>query len=270
MPREEHRSARPERRYSAGFRGAAAVLRREGLLREVVPFAIPAAVQPGSLMALRRVRTEALHPVQAEAAGPAALRPAVLPPAVLAAVRCPARPSVVAAQMVQVPQRAEVSVAQPLVAEPTVGLQPAEQPGALAEAAAEVQREEEVPPALAARPKVAPGVLAEWDAAAEPQPAVASGAAGVRQPEEAAVQGVAVAALPQGVARAVAAAVRQPGAVQVAEVRRRVVRGAQGEPLSAPAWAAVPLSTRLRGARPAPSPPARSAHAKERLRIAQP
>jgi hypothetical protein len=184
--------------------------------------------------------------------------------------------------MVRVRQRAEVPVAQPLAAEPKGALRPAEQPGALAEAAAEVQREEEVPRALAAQPKVAPEVLAAWDAAAGPQPAVASVAAGVRQPEEAAAPvaagvrqpeeaaapDVAVVALPQGVARAVAA-VLQPAAGPVAEVRRPAARDAQGVLPSAAAWAALP-SIRLRGDRPAPSPSARSAHAREVSRIARP
>jgi hypothetical protein len=175
-----------------------------------------------------------------------------------------------------------VSVAQPRAAEPKGALRPAEQPGALAEAAAEVQREEEVPPALAAQPKVAPGVLAEWDAAAGPQPGAAPVAAGVRQPEEAAVPDAVVVALLRGAVRAVAAVLRQAAeraavaallpevrAVPALEVPRREARGAQGVPLLAAAWAA-PLSIRLRGDRPAPSPPVRSAHAREVSRIAQP
>jgi hypothetical protein len=224
----------------------------------VLPEALrPQAARLAPLMELRSAQRRAPRPV----------RTAVVRPAVLAAVRCPVRLSVVAAQMVRVPQR-EVPVAQLLVAEPKGALRPAEQPGALAEAAAEAQREEEVPPALAVQPKVAPGVLAAWDAAAGPQPVVASVAAGVRQPEAAAAPDVVV-ALPQAAVRAVAA-VLQPGAAPVAEVRQRAARGVQGEPLSAAAWAAVPLSTRPRGDRPAPSPPARSAHATESLPIAQP
>jgi hypothetical protein len=253
-PPEERHLARPERHCSVESRDAAAVLRREGQLREVAPFVIP-AVQPGSLMELRLVRPEAVRP------------------AVPDAVRCPARPSVAAVQMVRVPQRAEVAVAQPLAAEPKGALRPAEQPGALAEAAAEVQREEEAPPALAAQPKVAPGVLAEWDAAAGPQPGVASVAAGVRQPEAEAAPDVAAAVLPQvEVAERGAAEVALPPAAVldvVAEVLRQAARGAPGVLLLAAAWAAL-LSTRLRGDRPAPSPQVRSARAREVLRIAQP
>jgi hypothetical protein len=248
-PREEHRSARPEQRYSAGVLDGAAVLPE--VLRSQ-------AARLAPLMELHSAQPRAARPVQAEA----------VHPAVPDAVRCPARPSAAAAQMVRAPQRAEVSVAQPLAAKPKAALRPAEQPGAWAEAAAVALPEEEAPLALAAQPKVEPGVLAEWDAAAGPQLVVASGAAGVRQPEEAAVPDVAAVALPQGVARAVAAGVRQPGAARVAEVRLRAARDAQGVLPLAAAWAAVPLSTRLRADRPVPSPPARSAHAREVLRIA--
>jgi hypothetical protein len=252
VPPEQRRLARPERRCSAGFLDVAAVL--------------PEALRP---QAARLVPLMELHSAQPRVPRP--VRAAVVRPAVLAVVRCPARPSAAAAQMVRVRRRAEVPVAQPPAAEPKGALRPAEQPGALAEAAAEVQREEEVPPALAAQPKVAPAVLAAWGAAAEPQPAVASVAAGVRQPEEAAAPDVAVVALPQGVARAVAAArLRGAAAGPVSEVRRPAARDAQGGPPLAAAWAAVPLSIRLRGDRPAPSPSARSAHAREVSRIARP
>jgi hypothetical protein len=230
---------------------------------EAARMACPAAVLP---MAVRLVRPEAVRPVVPDA------------------VRYPARPFAAAAQLVRVPQQAEVSVAQPLAAELRGALRPAEQPGALAEAAAEVQREEEVLPALAAQPKVAPGVLAEWDAAAGPQPVVASVAAGVRQPEEEAVPGVAAVALPQEAAQAVAAAaLRQAAelaavaalllevrAVRVLEVvRRRAARGVRGVLPSGAAWAA-PLSIRLRGDRLAPSPAVHSAHARKAPRIARP
>jgi hypothetical protein len=111
---------------------------------------------------------------------------------------------------------------------------------------------------------------------------VALVAAGVRQPEEAAApdvaavvallrgaeRAVAVVVLPQA-ERAVAAAVRLRAAGPVSEVLRQAVQGAQGVLPSAAAWAA-PLSTRLRGDRLAPSPPVRSARAKESLRIARP
>jgi hypothetical protein len=260
VPPEQHHLARPERRCSAGFLDVAAVL--------------PEALRP---QAARLAPLMELHPAQPRVPRP--VRAAGVRPAVLAVVRCPARPSAAAAQMVRVRRRAEVPVAQPLAAEPKGAPRSAEQPAALAEAAAEVQREEEVPPALAAQPKVAPAVLAAWDAAAGPQPAVASVAAGVRQPEEAAAPDVAVVALPQAVVRAVAvvaqpqgvaravAAARLRGAVAgpVSEVRRPAARDAQGGPPLAAAWAAVPLSIRLREDRPAPSPSARSAHAREVL-----
>jgi hypothetical protein len=252
--RSEGRRAVPrtaaERRCSAGFLDVAAVL-PEALRRQ--------AARLAPLMELHSAQPRVPRPVQAEA----------VRPAVLAAVRCPARPSAAAAQMVRVWQRAEVSVAQPLAAEPEGALRPAEQPGALAEAAAEVQREEEVPRALAAQPKVAPGVAAEWDAAAAPQPVVASVAEGVRQPEEAAAPDVAAVALPQGAVRAGAAAVLQPGAAPVSEVLRPVGPVGQGARPSAAAWAGLP-STRLQGGRLAPAAPARPAHARGGLRTAQP
>jgi hypothetical protein len=237
------------------------VLRREGLLREVVPFATP-VVQPGPLMALRWVRTEALRPVQADAA-----RPVVLRPAVPAAVRCPARPSVVAAPKERVPLRAELKERAQRRAEPMKVLRPAGR----AEGAAAALPEQVARQALAVRPKAVPGVPAVSAEAAAPQPEAASGAAGLLPEERAAVQGVA-AEVPQLAAEQAAVAVRLRGerAGPVSEVLRRAARGAQGEPLSAAAWAADPLSTRLREDRPAPSAPARSAHAKESLRIAQP
>jgi hypothetical protein len=136
--------------------------------------------------------------------------------------------------------------------------------------------EEVAPLASAVQPKAAPEVLAVWDAAVGPQPVavwdVAVGpqpvagsvAAGVRQPEEGAAPDAAE-RLP-GVARVAVAERRR--AARVAEVRRRAGPGEAARP-SAAAWAA-PLSTRLRADRPAPSPLARSAHARKSLRIAQP
>jgi hypothetical protein len=254
---EGHRPAPPEQRCSAGFLDVAAVL----------PEALrPQAVRLAPLMELHSAQWRAARPVRPEAARPA----------VLDAVRCQARLSVVAAQMVRVRRRAEVPVAQLLAAEPKGVLRPVEQPVAWAEAAAEVQRELVVPSALAVQPKVAPGALAEWDAAAGPQRVAGSGAAEVLLPEVAAALDVAAVVPRQvaGAARGAAEAELRPAAEAVpdvaAEVRQRAARGAQGEPLSAAAWAAAPLSTRLRGDRPVPSPPARSAHAKESLRIAQP
>jgi hypothetical protein len=193
--------------------------------------------------------------------------------------RHPVRPSAAAARKVRVPRRGEASVAQPLAAERMGALRPAEQPGALAGAAAAVPRAEVAPPALAVQPKAAPEALAVWDAAG-PQPVAASGAAGVRQPEEAAAPDAAVAVLPPEAVRAVAAEerpreavraaaaeVRPRGAARVAEGRRRAAPGEAARP-SAAAWAALPW-TRFRADRPAPSPWGRSAPARESLRIAQ-
>jgi hypothetical protein len=226
-----------------GFRDAAAVL----------PEALcPQAAQLALLMGLHSAQPKAARLVQA-----AVVRLAVL------AARRPARLSAEAAPKVRVRRRAEVPVVQPLAAEPKGALRPAEQPGALAEAAAEVQREVAVPPALAEQPRVAPGVLAEWDAAAGPQPVVASVAAGVRQPEEAAEPDVAVAVLQRGAARAVAAEQPREGvAAPVSEVPRLEARGARAVLPLAAAWAA-PLSTRLREDRPAPSPQVGSARARK-------
>jgi hypothetical protein len=249
-------------------------LRRAALQPEAKRMAVP-------LTALRSVQPALPCQVRAEAARP------VVPDA----VRYPARPSVVAAPKVRVLLRVELKeraqrLAEPEAqqpAEPMKVLRPAE-PAGWAEAAAVALPEQVARQALAVRPKAVPGVLAVWDAAAAPQPEAASGAAGLLPEERAAGQGVAGAVPQRAAGQGVAEAVPQPAAEQaavavrlrgeqagpVSEVRRRVARGAQGEPLSAAAWAAVPLSTRLRGDRPAPSPPARSAHAKESLRIAQP
>jgi hypothetical protein len=202
----------------------------------------------------------ALHSVQPAEQHPE--RAVVARPAVLAVDRCPARPSVAAAP------KARRQVESTVPAQQLAGLQP-EEPAGWAEAAAELQWEEVAPQALAARPKAVPGVLAVLDAAAGPQRAGAPVAVGVQQPEAAAVRVAAVEVQPQGAALAGVAAVQRPGAVQVAGVRRRVARGAQAVLPSAPASAAA-LSTQHRGDRPAPSPQARSAHAQESLRIAQP
>jgi hypothetical protein len=72
--------------------------------------------------------------------------------------------------------------------------------------------------------------------------------------------------------RALAEGVRLPVAAPrdaVAEVRRQAARDAPRVLLLAVAWAAV-LSTQLQEDRLAPSLPAQSAHARARLRIAQP
>jgi hypothetical protein len=247
---EVRRPELPEQHRSAGFLDLAAVLREA--LR-------PQAARPAPLM----------EPRSAQAGAPRRVRTAVARPAVLA-VRRPARLSAEAGPKVRVRRRAEVvPLAQLPAAEPKGALRPAEQPGALAEAAAEVQREVVAPQALAAQPKAALEVLAEWDAAAGPQPVAASVAAGVRQPEEAAGQDAAVAVQRRAAGQAVAAAVR----LRVAEApdaaaRRRAARGAQGALPSAAAWAGLPW-TRCRGDRPAPSARARSAHAREGLRTAQ-
>jgi hypothetical protein len=130
---------------------------------------------------------------------------------------------------------------------------------------------QEVPRVLeawVAQPKAAGVARAEQDAAAEPQPGAASDAE-VPLPEAAAVPDVAAEA-PRRVAEQVSVgAVLLPGAAPVAEVQPRAVRDEQGVRPSAAAWAAAP-SIRLRADRLAPSLPARTAHAKARLRIAQP
>jgi hypothetical protein len=175
--------------------------------------------------------------------------------------------------MVSVRWSAELWVAQPLAARrpaEAVLAQRLAVPAAWGEAAAEAPREQAVPRAVAAQPKVAQAVR---DAAAVPQLVAASVAVGP-PPEERAGQDV-VAVLPRevaaerlpGAARD-AAAERLQAAVRVAEVRLRAARGAAARP-SAAAWAA-PLSTRPREVRLAPSPWVRSAHARERLRTAQP
>jgi hypothetical protein len=222
----------------------------------------------------RQVSSMALGSVQP--ASPCQLARPVVP----AAVRRPARPSVAAAPKVLLrgELRGELKGRAQRLAAPMRGLRP---PG-WAEAAAVAVQEEAVPRAVAARPTAAPGVLAGRAAAAAPQRVAASVAAGL-PPEEPAVQGAAVAE-PQPVAVRVAAGAallpaavpaaevlrRAAEAVPVAGVLRRAARGAQGEPLSAAAWAAVPLSIRLPEGRPAPSPSARSAHARKLSRMAQP
>jgi hypothetical protein len=185
-----------------------------------------------------------------------------------AADLCPARPSVAAVRMVQVlPKAAEVTAAQPLVgAAEAVVAQRLVPPAVWAVAAAVAQ---EVPQASAAQPKAAGVALAARDAAAEPQPGVASDAE-VQPPEEAAVPDVAAVAPRQEAERALAGAVQLPGAAApVAEVRRQAVRDVQGVLPSAAAWAAAP-STRFREDLLARPLAARSAHAKARLRVAQP
>lgn len=137
---------------------------------------------------------------------------------------------------------------------------------ALQAAAGEAPR---VPQALAAQPKAAEAARAEQDAAVGPQPAVALDAEVLRPVAAAARDAVAV--VPRQVAEAAQAlAALLPGAeaVRVSEVRRRAARDeAPGVRLSA-AVSAAPLC--LPEARLAPSASARSAHARESLRIAQP
>jgi hypothetical protein len=192
----------------------------------------------------------------------------------------PARPSAVArqarAQQLAVPRRAVPRRAEPLRRQ--VGLRPAE-PAVQAGVAAQQQ---EVQPASAAQPQAARAELAVLAAAAL-QPAAVSVAV-VRRPEEGvAVLDVVEAALPQAAVRAAVVAGRlregaapdvEAGPLRAAAVRDEggLLREAQGAPAgrpSAAAWAGAPL-TRFPGDRLAPSPWARSAHARESLRIAQP
>jgi hypothetical protein len=209
----------------------------------------------------------------------------------------PAHPSAAVAQRgsAQALALPPAAMAVPRTAAPVAvrHLEPAQQ-GAAAGPRPEVQR------APAARPQAArvevgasgaralprEGREAVWDARAEPRRGAGSGAA-VRLPEEAAVQGVAeavqqlaaerdVVVLPQAAERDVegvvlpqaVAAVRLPGAARGAEVPLQGARDAPAVQPSAAAWA-VPPCLRV-PARPAPSPRARSAHARKRQRIAQP
>jgi hypothetical protein len=145
--------------------------------------------------------------------------------------------------------------------------------------AAAVLTAQQVSPASAAQPTAVPGV---WDVAVVPQPA-AEPAGAARRREVAAVQDVAagvqrraagpasVAAPLRGAQQAVPDAEEAPqrGAeVPDAEVLRRAARGGAVLLLAA-AWAGL-LSTRPQGGRPAPSAPARSAHARGCLRTARP
>jgi hypothetical protein len=151
-------------------------------------------------------------------------------------------------------------------------------PAVRAVAAAVAQEVRRVPEAWVAQPKAAGVARAEQDAAAVPQPGAASDAevplpeaAEVPLPEAAAVPDVAAEALRRGAAaeQVWVGAVLLRGAAPVAEVQPRAVRDEQGVRPSAAAWAAA-LSTPLRADRLAPSLPALSAHARARLRIAQP
>ena len=207
----------------------------------------------------------------------------------------PARPSAAAARKVRALQATEEAVVAQRLARGERLVPPALQ----AEEAAGVREAQQVPPASAAQPTAA----AEAEVTAGRQPA-AEPAEAERRREVAAVQDVAaavqrpaagpasVAARPRGaeVAAPDAAEVRlreaevvaldaaevplreaEAGAPDAAGVRRRVVEqdGAQGARLLAAAWAELP-STRQQGDRPAPSARPRSAHARRRLRTAQP
>jgi hypothetical protein len=245
----------------------------------------------------RRVQPEVQLPQAVRVAYPAAARLARLArwavlaeavhPAAPDADRRPAYPSAEVARMVRVPRRAEASAVQPLAAERMGALRPAEQPGASAGAVAEVPREEAEPRVLEAQPRAAPevqgaavgrqpaaesaGAARRREAAAERGVAVqrqaAARAAGVAVQPRAAARGAAVEVQPQAAVRA-AGVVRRLGAGQVSEVLRRAARDARGARPLAVAWVA-PLSTRLRGDRPAPSARARSAHPRRGLRTAQ-
>jgi hypothetical protein len=186
--------------------------------------------------------------------------------------------------MVQAPPKAAaVTEVQPLA-----GAAEAAQQLAPPEVRAVAAEEEEVPRVLeasVAQRKAAGAAQAAQDAAAEPQPGAASDAE-VLLPAEREVPDVAAVAPRQGAEaerawavalrleaeaeRAWAGAVLLPGAaVPVAEVQPRAVRDAQAVLPSAAAWAAA-LSTQLREDRLARSLSAQSAHARARLRIAQP
>jgi hypothetical protein len=192
------------------------------------------------------------------------------------------RPPAAGPQVVRLPAEQEALRSEP------------EQPGVPAVPRREAQRVSAAQPqaALAASGAEVPAARgAERDAAAEPRQVAGSGAA-VLLPEEAVARDAAVAAQPQAVEpggavllpeeaveRDVAAAAqpqgaaaeRRPGAVRpVAPDAEGLHREAPDVPAARPsaaAWAAPPC---LQAARPAPSPQARSAHAKKDLRIAQP
>jgi hypothetical protein len=279
---------------------AGAVLRPEGLRREVLlPEAAPMVrVQPGPL-ALRPERAEAarpsaLHPERAEAARPAV--PAGSHRGLETPARHPARPSAAAAPRVRGLRLAEW----PVPALPLAAML------AQQSAAPAVRRQVEVPQVLAAQPRAVPvaraaeGLLAGAPAVAAAQPWVERVAAAA-QPSEAqaeTAEGLPWAAQAAGAEEqpwaAAAEAEEQPWAAQAAAAeglpsvaqaaavlllgaqagwgaeeapRRGALDEALAAPLSAAAWAA-PLC--LQGAQLAPAPRAQSAHAKGRLRIAQP
>jgi hypothetical protein len=251
-----------------------------------LPRAVPIVmVQPGPLMALRLARPEARQE-RAEAARPAV--PAGSHRGLEMPARHPARPSAAVARKAQVPQSAVPRVAEPVVVWRPVALRLAAPTAQAAVAEALVEPQQEVPPALAAQPRAARAELAVSGAAA-PQPAAGSVAA-VRLPEEgaaaldeaeaaqprAAVRDAVVAARRRVAQAAVrdAAGARRRGAQVAApdaeEAPRREARdAAQGVLLSAAAWAALP-SIRCQEGRLAPSARARFAHARARLRTAQP
>jgi hypothetical protein len=169
----------------------------------------------------------------------------------------------VRALQAEVSRPAELVVAQRLVA-----------PAVQAEVVGAVREAQQVPRVLAAQPQAAPAAAAVWDVVVVPQPAAES--AGVaRRPEAAAVPGVAEVVPRRAAAPASVEAVRRRGAPagvpDEAGVRRRGARDeARGALLLAAAWGAVLPSIRCQEGRLAPSARARSARARESLRIAQP
>jgi hypothetical protein len=134
-----------------------------------------------------------------------------------------------------------------------------------------------VPPASVGQPTAVPGEVVAPDVAVGRQPAAESAGVVARRLEAAAGPVAAAAVRLRGARVAAPDAEEAPQRAAQAEVRvsvavapRRVGRdAAPGVLLSAAAWAA-PLSTRFQEDRLVPSPPARSAHVRESLRIAQP
>jgi hypothetical protein len=261
-------------------------LPREGLRREVL-----------RLQAERRVPLMERHSGQAELPcpeHPEAARPGV--PAGPHRER-PACPSAAVAPMALAsgPPAAEPQVV-PLTAEQVVLRSEPEEQGVLA------APRREVPRASAAQPQAVRAELAVsgegvvlqpaarvagWDAAAEPRQVAGSGAAVLLPVAAEAEEQDVVAAVQRQAAGPASAAVRLreaevaapdaeearlrgalAGVLAAAEVPQRVARD-EGVLLLAAAWAELP-STRLQGARLAPSAWAPSAHARGGLRTAQP
>jgi hypothetical protein len=196
----------------------------------------------------------------------------------------PARPSAAAARKaraLRAMEEAEAMVARRLAR--AERLVPPVLPAVVAAAVREAQQ---VPRVAAAQPKAAPEEAEVWDAVVVPRPAAEQASAVARRPEAAepdaaeevqrwAAGPASVAVRLRGAEAAAPDAEEAPrrgalaGVLAAAVARRQVGPGAPEVRLSAAAWAGLP-STRLQGGRLAPSAPARPAHARGWLRVAQP